>query len=227
MTLPQLADAMETPATDLRGDAVLPYMLRRSASRATRALRDGARPSCAPGARPAPTARTPTATACTTTPRRSRIMDAWWPLLVRGAFEPRSARTPTTLHRPSRTASTTTRTTTAPTSARPTRAAPTPRCRRTCARCSAASGKVEGAATRATTAAARSADAAPAPLPRAAALHAGRGDPGRQATARALRGRHLQDPARPRPARPAPQGRRPVVLRRDLCARSPPRSSSR
>ncbi len=88
MTLPQLADAMETAGyTDLRGDSVLPYLLRaigrQKDPRAVKAL-GTLRAWLRAGA-----------------PRRDanrdgvydhaeavRIMDAWWPALVRGAFEP-------------------------------------------------------------------------------------------------------------------------------------------
>ncbi len=72
MTIAQLVQAMEEPATqDLRATGCCRRSSRRSASRSQASLR-GALASCGPGARPAPTAATSTATAATkTTPRSS------------------------------------------------------------------------------------------------------------------------------------------------------------
>jgi hypothetical protein len=88
MTLPQLADAMETAGvTDLRGDAVLPYILRAIGKqrdpRVVAAL-SRLRAWVAAGAPRKDANRDGTYDHS----EAVRIMDAWWPLLVRGAFEP-------------------------------------------------------------------------------------------------------------------------------------------
>lgn len=88
MTLPQLADAMETAGvTDLRGDAVLPYILRaigRQRDPRVAAALGKLRAWVAAGA-PRKDANRDGAYDHT---EAIRIMDAWWPLLVRAAFEP-------------------------------------------------------------------------------------------------------------------------------------------
>ena len=88
MTLPQLADAMETAGvTDLRGDAVLPYILRaigkQKDPRVLAAL-SRLRAWVAAGAPRKDANRDGTYEHS----EAVRIMDAWWPLLVRGAYEP-------------------------------------------------------------------------------------------------------------------------------------------
>ena len=90
MTLEQLISDMEDAGTvDLRGDRVLPWILKviaRSRSRIPPGRRRSR--SSGPGWPPAPTASTATRTGPTSTPQAIRIMDAWWPRLVEAQFKP-------------------------------------------------------------------------------------------------------------------------------------------
>ena len=143
LTLADLSTRWATPAP--RTCAGSRCCRTRSRSSATR--RPGAgRPavaSCAPGwraARTGSTARSPGASGDYDQSDAVRIMDAWWPLLVKAEFQPVLGR-----ERCSRRSRATSRSTTSPatappasTSAPPGTSASTGSSRRTCARCSAA-----------------------------------------------------------------------------------------
>ena len=88
MTLPQLVDAMETAGyTDLRGDAVLPYALRAIGRPADPRLRDAVAKLRAWMRAGSPRRDTDRDNVYEFA-EAVRIMDAWWPLWIRQAYEP-------------------------------------------------------------------------------------------------------------------------------------------
>ncbi len=88
MTLPQLVDAMETAGyTDLRGDAVLPYALRAIGRPKDPELR-GAVAKLRAWMRAGSPRKDANRDNVYEFTEAVRIMDAWWPLWVRQAYEP-------------------------------------------------------------------------------------------------------------------------------------------
>ena len=86
INLQQLISDMEDAGTvDLRGDRVLPWILKVIDTQPVTDPACGTPSQASPrGSRPAPTASTATATGSTSSSQAIRIMDAWWPRLVAG-----------------------------------------------------------------------------------------------------------------------------------------------
>ena len=230
MTLPQLVDAMETAGVHrpARRRRCCPTCCARSASRRTRALRDGRRQAARLGRGRRACARTRTATASTTTPRRC---GSWTPGGRCWCAAPSSRRSARTLYdrfigfknldnEPNNHGAHLGSAYQGGTYGLVQKDLRTLLGRKRLQQAEAAPPRARRRATRAPTAAARSGAAARCAAAAACSRRTLIAGARRDARADLRRGRDLQEPARPRPVRPAPQGRRPVVLRLDLDARA-------